>query len=245
MTSHPALIAFHDAEIPWKARPWKLHTFESFWFTIHEHPNCPNHSERLNHFHRSWNHPERFSIMQVFDELVLNHPPSLSLEDHLFHLLMTLATIHLAIFRQIWSNHWIYETGEADPEDWLAFRTELDAYQDDIRAFSQYAARYAKVSAFQERYDEIREDQENLLLEGRALETYLRDTFNASVGTTSLQESRRSIEEGKRVKLREKLPPFPRTSFLRGRPNNSHDSTQSRSSPSSSSPPPSSPPSSA
>lgn len=49
---------------------------------------------------------------------------------------------------------------------------------------------------------ETLEDQEDSLAEAQASEALLRDTMQANVGVQSLKESRMSIEEGKRNKLR-------------------------------------------
>lgn len=124
-----------------------------------------------------------------------------SSEEVLFHCLIIMARIHLATFCQDLRVYAFYDTDVVESNDWLDFRKKLDAFQNDVGVFSRYAKREFAQSVFRELLEIIQEDQEDLALRSRILETRLRDHLQASMGVESLKESRASIEEGKGVKL--------------------------------------------
>ncbi|KAL8631135.1 hypothetical protein Q9189_003169 [Teloschistes chrysophthalmus] len=86
--------------------------------------------------------------------------------------------------------------------DWQKLRTELDRFQSGIRAFTRYLKEDSVQTELQQRLEKIREDEEDLCAEAQALESTIRDTLQVNSGIKSLEESRVSIEEGKRIKLR-------------------------------------------
>lgn len=126
-----------------------------------------------------------------------------SVEEDLFQYLSLMARVHLATFCQfvdgIKASNRIHD--KPDWKLWYRLRVKLDIFQDDIRAFSRYIRRESDNSVLQEQLEGLREDQEDLCAKAQSLETFLRDRLQAVVGIKSLEESRTSIEEGKRVKL--------------------------------------------
>ena len=122
----------------------------------------------------------------------------------MFQCLLLMARIHLATFCQMVHECKDYDAGEVKWTDWgkwHSFRHHLDCLRDDLRAFSRYAKREFGKSTFRDRLEKTRESQEDLCAEAQALESLLRDQLQASVGLVSLEESRKSIEEGRSVKL--------------------------------------------
>lgn len=89
----------------------------------------------------------------------------------------------------------------SDLKEWDKFRYELDHYQDDLKAFSRFVKREFADITCQEQLESTRDLQADLLAEAQNLEARFRDRFQASVGLKSLEESRKSIEEGKSVKM--------------------------------------------
>ncbi|KAL8664693.1 MAG: hypothetical protein Q9202_002828 [Teloschistes flavicans] len=89
-----------------------------------------------------------------------------------------------------------------DWEEWHSLRTKLDYFQIGLRAFTRYVKEESMQTEFQERLKTIREDERSLRTEAQALESTIRDTLQVKSGIKSLKESRVSIEEEKRIKLR-------------------------------------------
>ncbi|KAI4256424.1 MAG: hypothetical protein LQ352_002100, partial [Teloschistes flavicans] len=91
---------------------------------------------------------------------------------------------------------------DMDWEEWHSLRTKLDYFQIGLRAFPRYVKEKSMQTEFQERLKTIREDEWSLCTEAQALESTIRDTLQDKSAIKSLEESRVSIEEGKRIKLR-------------------------------------------
>ncbi len=170
---------------------------DPFLFTLHEQSDVGDFENPRIEFHPY----KDFDLFQTFGSL-LGTQQTLSSEEDLLQCLLLVARIHLATFRQVTAKSTIHEADKVDQERWYDFREELVHFQDDLRAFSRYAKREFDMSVLPEPLQEILEDQEDLLAEAQALETLLRDLMQANVGVQSLKESRMSMEEGKRNKLR-------------------------------------------
>lgn len=147
-------------------------------------------------------------LFKTFGNL-LDEVQTASVEEDLFQCLLLVARIHLATFCQLVDDircqAFNSNTDEPHWEAWYDLRVKLDLLQDDIRAYSRYVRREFDNSVSQEQLERLREDQEDLCAKAQSLETFLRDSLQAIVGIKSLEESRLSIEEGKRVKLSETI----------------------------------------
>jgi len=170
---------------------------DPFLFTLHEQPGL---NDRENP-RIKLNSREDFDLFQTFSSL-LGIQQTVSSEEDLLQCLLLVARIHLATFCQVTAEKANYEADRVDRKRWYDFREELVHFQDDLRAFSRYVKREFDMSVLPEPLQKTLEDQEDLLAEAQGLETLLRDLMQANVGVQSLKESRMSMEEGKRNKLR-------------------------------------------
>ncbi len=117
-----------------------------------------------------------------------------------------MAKIHLATFRQIVHDRQDYNIIGGNVEwkaraRWQRLQAYLDCFRNDLRAFSRYPKRDFSNPIFQEQLGMTRELQEDLLAEAQAVGSLIRDQLQVGVGMASLEESQRSIKEGKSVKL--------------------------------------------
>ncbi|KAI4195183.1 MAG: hypothetical protein LQ350_007357 [Teloschistes chrysophthalmus] len=124
-----------------------------------------------------------------------------SSKDDLFHCVLLMRVIHIADFCQVAADSRPDELENVEWRDWQKLRTELDRFQSGIRAFTRYLKEDSVQTELQQRLEKIREDEEDLCAEAQALESTIRDTLQVNSGIKSLEESRVSIEEGKRIKL--------------------------------------------
>ncbi|KAI4104432.1 MAG: hypothetical protein L6R37_003251 [Teloschistes peruensis] len=125
-----------------------------------------------------------------------------SSKDDLFHCVLLMRVIHIADFCQVVADSRPDDFENVKWQDWQRLRIELDRFQSGIRAFTGYLKEDSVQTDLQQRLEKIREDEEDLCAEAQALEGTIRDTLQVNSGIKSLEESRVSIEEGKRIKLR-------------------------------------------
>jgi len=188
-----AIIAINEAGIPWDIEHSNKR-LDPFLFTLHEQPSLTDRgSPRF----------DPADLIQTFCSLLFTQQTTSSEED-LFQCLLLVAKVHLAGFHQFTAPYRAnnsYEGSAKDAQLWYNFRKKLNHLKVDLRACARYAKREFSISVFQEQLKKTLEDQEELLAEGQALESLLRDSLQTSVGVQSLKESRMSIEEGKRNKL--------------------------------------------
>ena len=170
---------------------------DPFLFTLHEQSDLSDFENpriELDFYNN-------FDLFQTFGSL-LGTQQNVSSEEDLLQCLLLVARTHLATFRQATAESAIDEADKVDRERWYHFRETLVHFQDDLRAFSRYVKREFHMSVLPEPLQKTLEVQEDLLAEAQALETLLRDLMQANVGVQSLKESRMSMEQGKRNKLR-------------------------------------------
>ena len=152
------------------------------------------------------------NVFALENLIQISHSPlsardTTSSKDDLLQYLLTMGKLHLAAFWQFvgnasnLSNVQLDSLSISDLKEWDRLRYELDHYQDDLKEFSRFVKREFADITRQEQLERTQELQADLLAEAQALEARFRDRFQASVGLKSLEESRRSIEEGKSVKL--------------------------------------------
>ncbi|KAL8827156.1 MAG: hypothetical protein Q9191_003357 [Dirinaria sp. TL-2023a] len=142
-------------------------------------------------------------LLTILERLFLAQQTTSSEED-MFQCLHTMAKFHTATTWQSVNQHScliLDEVDEMDVEAWLHLRRTLDCFRDDSKAFLRYARRGFEKPIFQERLDQIQEMQEDFHAEAQALEARTRDHLQVNASIKSLEESRRSIEEGRSVKL--------------------------------------------
>ena len=113
------------------------------------------------------------------------------------------------VFFRLWNTeergelHYAKNGDEELYENWKSLREYVDAFDTFVRASSRYMTRQFGQDGNIEELKELKNWQREILIQAQALETKMRDTLQVQVGRLSLEESRKSIEEGKRVKLRE------------------------------------------
>lgn len=142
-------------------------------------------------------------ILTILERLFLAQQTTSSEED-MFQCLHTMAKFHAATTWQSFNPHSgmiLDEVNKVDVEDWMHLRQTLDCFRDDSKAFLRYARREFEKPIFQERLDQIQEMQEDVHAEAQALEARTRDHLQVNASIKSLEESRRSIEEARSVKL--------------------------------------------
>lgn len=150
---------------------------------------------------------DEFSIFQSMMRAQKNG----SSEEDLLQCLVIMARLHLVRFRknildaaQInrQSKNAFFNTDEGHYyEDWRRFRRRLESFQTSVRAFSRFTARHFREPKSFKSLREIRSDEEDAIMEARALECEIRDILQINTSRLALIESRNTIEEGKRVKL--------------------------------------------
>ena len=86
--------------------------------------------------------------------------------------------------------------------EWNRLRSALEEFRSSARALKRFVSRNFNKSQTLDVLVEVLADQEDTQADAEALEQELRDSLQMDVGRLSLEESRRSIEESKRVKLR-------------------------------------------
>lgn len=130
-------------------------------------------------------------------------------KENLLQCLVIMARLHLVTFRKKFLDAgrkyrsrriFLDEDKVENYEDWGSLRRELAFFQDSVQAFSRFTARHFG-DKDSKSILEIKSGQEDALTEARTLESEVRDTLQMSTSRLSLKESRKSIEEGKRVKL--------------------------------------------
>ena len=84
----------------------------------------------------------------------------------------------------------------------------MDNFKESLQAFVSFANRNFGQPEYQQHLAEMQNDQTSALQEGQAIEAMLKDDMKFSVGNVQvevakavLNESRRSIDEGKRLQL--------------------------------------------
>lgn len=172
----------------------------SFLFDLHDQPRVSNCDSSHGIFKVESDHFGRIDLFQTFSSLLSPHQTTSS-EDDLFQCLLLMARVHLAALSQIIVDYSCIDPNKLAMWQWYMCRDAVKSSEDDLRAFSRFVRREFDNSIFGEQLKTIREDQEDLLTQAKTLESLLRDALQVSVGFKSLEESRRSIEEGKRTKL--------------------------------------------
>jgi hypothetical protein len=180
--------------------------FDRFPFTLNEQRSA---SESES----SWAIPKievdpsrRIDLLRIFVNLFCAQQANSSEED-ILQCLLIMAKIHLATFRQIVHDRQDYDIIGCNVDwkaraRWQRFQAYLDYFRNDLGAFSRYAKREFSNPIFQEQLDMTRELKESLLAEAQAVGSLIRDQLQVGVGMASLEESQRSIKEGKLVKLK-------------------------------------------
>lgn len=87
--------------------------------------------------------------------------------------------------------------------NWSELRKELEQLTTSMRATSRFALNHFGEQTLKEskRFQQLQLDQEEARTDGLALEVEIRERLLLQVGRLSLEESRRSIDESKRVKI--------------------------------------------
>ena len=164
-----------------------------------------------------WRNPRlpHSRFLDMYDSILSQyHRPSPG--GDFLHGLHTMATLQLLHFRQKISK--VYRdqragfeawTDGADDDHpfhfWRFLGNEIDRHRNFSRKLTQMFEKYSETPESLDILRRIRKDQDEALADAQALETRLRDRLQMKVGRWSLEESRRSIDEGKRVKLRKSV----------------------------------------
>ena len=87
--------------------------------------------------------------------------------------------------------------------NWSELRRELEQLTSSMRATSRFALNHFGEETLKgsKRFQQLHLDQEEARIDGLALEVEIRERLLLQVGRLSLEESRRSIDESKRVKI--------------------------------------------
>ena len=109
------------------------------------------------------------------------------------------------------SEHDELEDHEDPPvEVWREIRENLEIHKSFIRAFTRYISRNFDTEEAEGFFEDLYTEQDDVMTDLRVVESEFKDTFQMQVGSLSLADSRKSIEmskesieEGKRIKLRE------------------------------------------
>ncbi|KAL9579928.1 MAG: hypothetical protein Q9212_004800 [Teloschistes hypoglaucus] len=187
------VVAFGEAHLPSIDRSHSPSLWlESMISTLRHHSYSP----RIKHDSTGM----RLDLLESFSCMLLAKQTTSS-KDDLFHCVLLMRVIYIADFCQLVADSRPDDWENVEWPDWLELRTELDRFQSDIRAFTRYLKEDSVQTDLQQRLEKIREDEEDLCAEAQALESAIRDTLQVNSGIKSLEESRVSIEEGKRIKL--------------------------------------------
>ncbi|MCJ1435082.1 hypothetical protein MMC27_004452 [Xylographa pallens] len=151
-------------------------------------------------------------FLDIYDSILSKHNRPSPGGDFL-HGLHTMATLQLIRFRQKMSEVYrdpragSFEAATDGADDDYPFRlwsfigNEIDAFRNSSRKLNQIIEKHLETPESSDIPRSIRNDQDEALADAQALETRIRDRLQMKVGRWSLEESRRSIDEGKRVKL--------------------------------------------
>ena len=85
--------------------------------------------------------------------------------------------------------------------EWIRLRSALERFRSSQCASKRFLSRNFEEAQILDVFKEVRADQEDAQADAEALEQELRDSLPIDVSRLSLEESRRSIKESKRVKL--------------------------------------------
>ena len=174
---------------------------ETFLLNLRDNHSLSNEENFCNFCPAGFASSERIRIDQVFASL-LQAQHTTSSEEDIFICLVLMARLHLAIgWQYLVGNGKRISNEQHDRKDLIWFRTSIGIIRSDFRQFALYMKKWAKNSAYQAQLEDIRDDQEHLLAEAQELEAALRDIMQLTVSLDSLEESRVSIEEGKRIRL--------------------------------------------
>ncbi|MCJ1388427.1 hypothetical protein MMC18_001274 [Xylographa bjoerkii] len=160
--------------------------------------------------------PERHDtrLLEIYDQMLCKHR-SISSDEDLFRAFVTMARMQMIHFQaktttvlQRLSGFQLealmgLNKNRMPSGIWSNFRNELEDFRSSCRALDRYIKRHsgAQSSNVLQELQELRDDQEEALIAAQALKTHVRDRLQIDVGKWSLEESRRSIAEGKRLKL--------------------------------------------
>ena len=121
-----------------------------------------------------------------------------SSEEDLNHCLFILGKLHMASFRQgldcLWT-HWVHNGDFLENDNfWNECRAGLEDYESSLRAVSRYWKRHLRPlgnSAFQERFEELRDNQEDVRADIKSFEALIRNRLQVQMGTTSVEDSKK------------------------------------------------------
>ena len=201
------IVAFRDDlpfSVPPEHREGKIDVFLS---TVNDPPS-------IGMPRKEWTVPQNLDmskpskiLLDTFGSLLCVHQNA-SREEDLSQCLLILGKLNTACIRQALSclkNYWALNGGFLENSYyWYECREGLNNYEDLRRAFSRYLKRHFYLfnnPAFRERFDELQDDQENVLASIRSFEAYIRDRLQVQTGSTSILDSKKTAEEGKGVKL--------------------------------------------
>ncbi|MCJ1475709.1 hypothetical protein MMC13_004372 [Lambiella insularis] len=174
-------------------------------FLVSENPSLYDHDTQ--HTNPS-NMISGFRLLDMLDWVMCGQNDDSS-ESDLLRTLCIIANMHMVEFKtNVNSRPRVLE----DPHnktismEWTWLRSALEDFRLSVRALRRFMSRNFEESrmpdALRDVLGDVRADQEDARADAEALEQELRDSLQMHVGRLSLEESRRSIEEGKRVKLR-------------------------------------------
>ena len=132
---------------------------------------------------------------------VLQAQETSSSEQDIFNCLICIAKFHSALWDQYIHGIKNYHADERNWQHLALFSINVHRFRSGIRAYKHYAKREFGDTAYQTQLEYTREYQEDSLAETQELETRLRNELQVNVSLSSLEESRLSIEEGKRIRL--------------------------------------------
>lgn len=160
---------------------------------------------------------ESHNVLLVYERMLCRHRIVDPGADMVYGLNI-MASIHLILFQskltkvskayQSWqSTEWensgwsAQETDDRFYAEWRVFHTELEDFRSSLRAMPRFINSHFSHSKDSSMLKQLVGEQIHILTEAKTLETDIRKTLQINAGRLSLEESRRSIEEGKRVKL--------------------------------------------
>lgn len=185
-----------------------LHSSHQRWNT--EHRFMINEQPSLLDQDTQWTAPSHLSSFRIYQSM-MRAQKNASSEEDMLQCLVIMARLHLVLFRTETSNTArkyresqtvSFDEDEALYYDWGYFRQQLEIFQNSVRTFSQFTARHFSQLEFSKPLQDVRSDEEDAITEARALEAEIRDILQILSSRLAIKESRKSIEEGKRLKLR-------------------------------------------
>ncbi|MCJ1464550.1 hypothetical protein MMC07_003163 [Pseudocyphellaria aurata] len=197
--------------------PYEWKTKLKYLSMINERPSLLNKDAK-------WTAPRKLRPCKIYQSMMRVQKSSSSKED-LLQCLATMARLHLVMFRQRISDAadthqksrgvGVGEDTEYNYEGWEDFREELAFFQDSVRRFSRFIAQgFSELEPF-ESLSKIRSDQDEAIAEAQLLESKIRDILQMNTSRLALVESRNTIAEGKRVRLRRSHGLTTHQSYLR------------------------------